>query len=57
MSISLPIPEIKLLEKDFFWVPFDTSKKCTKYSFTMKTHEPIKNLRKFVGRYFNVNNE
>lgn len=46
MNISLPIPEIKLIERDYFWVPFDTSKKCVKYSFNMKTHEPIKNLRK-----------
>ena len=25
MSVSLPIPEIKIVEKNFYWVPYDTS--------------------------------
>jgi hypothetical protein len=57
MSISLPIPEIKILEKEYFWVPFDTQKKCVKHSFSFKSHEPIKNLRKFIGKKFHVNKE
>lgn len=55
ISISLPIPEIKIVEKEFFWVPFDTKQKCVKYSFKLKSHEPVKNLRKFIGRAFDVN--
>ena len=55
MSISLPIPEIKLVEKEYYWVPYDTSKRCIKHFFTMKSHEPIKNLRKFIGSSYDVN--
>ena len=25
MSLSLPIPEVKVVERDFYWVPADTS--------------------------------
>lgn len=57
MSISLPIPEIKIIEKEYYWVPFDTYENCTKHWFKMKTHEPIKNLRKFIANSFNVNQE
>jgi len=49
MSISLPIPEIKIVEKDYYWVPYDTSKRCMKSSFKFKSHEQIKNLRKFIA--------
>jgi hypothetical protein len=49
MSISLPIPEIKVVEKPYYWVPFDTEKKCVTDSFRFKSHEPIKNLRKFIA--------
>lgn len=28
MSISLPIPEIKLVEKSYYWVPYNTGEKC-----------------------------
>ena len=54
MSISLPIPEIKIVEKDFFWVPFNTKLRCVRYSFKLKSHEPIKNLRKYIGRAMDV---
>lgn len=57
MSISLPIPEIKLVEKGYFWIPYDTTKRCIKHSFKFKSHEPIKNLRKFIGKSFDVNKE
>jgi len=57
MSISLPIPEIKLVEKDYFWVPFDTQKRCVKHKFVFKSHEPIKNLRKFIARSFDIKKE
>jgi len=39
MNISLPIPEIKLITKSVFWVPFDTSKKCVLSEFTIKSHK------------------
>lgn len=39
MNISLPIPEIKLVQKKFFWVPYDTSERCVLSSFSMKSHK------------------
>ena len=57
MSVSLPIPEIKLVEKVYFWVPYKTSELCVKHSFIMKSHEPLKNLRKYIGSAYNVNPE
>ena len=54
MSINLPIPEIKLVEKDYFWVPYDVSKKCIKHSFVMKSHEEIKTLRKLIGQAHDI---
>jgi ubiquitin carboxyl-terminal hydrolase 4/11/15 len=57
MSISLPIPEIKICQGDYFWVPFDTNKKCVKDSFRFKSHERIKSLRKYIATRFKVNPE
>ena len=57
MSISLPIPEIKIVEKEYYWVPFDTKQKCVKHSFKLKSHEPIKNLRKYIGNSFDLHPE
>jgi hypothetical protein len=48
MNISLPIPEIKLTEIIFVWVPYDISKKCSVHRFTIKTHESFINLRKYL---------
>jgi len=42
MNITLPIPEVKLIIKKFFWIPFDTSKRNIQYKFSIKT--------KVVGR-------
>jgi hypothetical protein len=39
MSVSLPIPEIKIVEKQYYWVPYDTSKKCILDSFKLKSLE------------------
>jgi hypothetical protein len=55
MNISLPIPEIKLIQKQFFWVPFDTSKRCVLYNFSIKGHKQVKSLRELIGKAFNVN--
>src|SRR3569833_2950649 len=55
MSVSLPIPEIKTVEKDYYWVPFDVKQKCVKHSFIMKSHDEIKTLRKLIGKSFEVN--
>jgi ubiquitin C-terminal hydrolase len=41
MNISLPIPEIKLVEIVFVWVPYNIEKKCSIHSFTIKSHESI----------------
>lgn len=50
MSISLPIPEIKLVEKAYYWVPFDTDRKCVQDTFRFKSNEPIKHLRKYIAQ-------
>lgn len=39
MSVSLPIPEIKIVEKTYFWVPYDTSKRCIEDIFKFKSLE------------------
>ena len=57
MSISLPIPEIKIVVKEYFWVPYDTSKRCIKGSFKFKSHEQIKCLRKLIANLHDVNQE
>ena len=48
MNISLPIPEIKMITKQFVWVPCDISKKSSIHKFTIKGHESIRNLRKYI---------
>ena len=48
MMISLPIPEIKLISKQFVWVPYDIKQKCSVHKFVIKGHESIKNLRKYI---------
>lgn len=48
MNITLPIPEIKMISKHFIWVPSDINEKCSVHKFTIKGHESILNLRKFV---------
>lgn len=55
MNISLPIPEIRLIQKQFFWVPFDPSKRCILYNFSIKSHKPINHLKEFIGEAFKVN--
>lgn len=57
MSISLPIPEIKIVERDYFWVPYNTSKRCIKGSFRFKSHEQIKSLRKYIAVLHDINQE
>jgi hypothetical protein len=57
MSISLPIPEIKLVEKEYFWVPYDTSKRCIKGFFRFKSHEQIKSLRKYIASMHEIHQE
>lgn len=57
MSVSLPIPEIKIVEKSFFWVPYDTSKKCVQDNFKFKSLEQIKTLRRYIANSFDVQQE
>lgn len=54
MSINLPIPEIKFVEKNYYWVPFDASLKCVLHQFKMRSHDEIKTLRKYIGKSFEV---
>ena len=48
MNISLPIPEFKLISKAFVWVPYSTASKASMHTFTIKSHESIGNLRKYL---------
>lgn len=54
MNISLPIPEVKLLHRHFFWVPFDTSKRCVLHSFSVRGHRQVRHLKKLIGQVFGV---
>ena len=54
MNINLPIPEVKLLHRHFFWVPFDTSKRCVLHSFSVRGHRQIRHLKKQIGHVFGV---
>ena len=54
MSVSLPIPEIKIVEKNFYWVPYDTSKKCVQDTFKFKSLEQMKTLRKYIATSYEV---
>ena len=54
-NITLPIPEIRLIQKQFFWVPFDPSKRSVLYNFSIKSHKQINHLKEFIGEAFNVN--
>jgi ubiquitin carboxyl-terminal hydrolase 4/11/15 len=47
-QIILPIPEIRLITKQFVWVPSDINTKCSVHKFIIKGHESIKNLRKYI---------
>ena len=57
MSVSLPIPEIKIVEKHYYWVPYDTSRKCIQDSFKLKSLEQIKTLRRHIAGAFEVHQE
>ena len=57
MSVSLPIPEIKIVDKQFYWVPYDTSKKCVQDTFKFKSLEQIKTLRKYIATTYDVQQE
>jgi ubiquitin carboxyl-terminal hydrolase 4/11/15 len=57
MSVSLPIPEIKIVDKAFYWVPYDTSKPCVQDNFKFKSLEQIKTLRKYIATSFDVHQE
>ena len=49
MNITLPIPEIKVITKQFFWVPFNTSKRGILHSFSIKSHKPVKSLKNYIA--------
>jgi hypothetical protein len=57
MSVSLPIPEIKIVEKEYYWVPWETSKRCVKGWFRLKSHEQVKKLRKLIAGLHEVSQE
>ena len=35
-------------------MPFDPSKRCVLYNFSIKSHKQIGNLKEFIGSAFNV---
>ena len=36
-------------------MPFDPSKRCVLYNFSIKSHKQINNLKEFIGNSFNLN--
>jgi ubiquitin carboxyl-terminal hydrolase 4/11/15 len=55
MNITLPIPEVKLILKNFYWIPFDTSKRNILYKFSIKSHLQIRSLKEFISNTFKTN--
>jgi ubiquitin carboxyl-terminal hydrolase 4/11/15 len=47
-NISLPIPELKLINQSFTWVPYEVGKECSIHDFQIKSTESIPNLRKYL---------
>ena len=35
-------------------MPFDPSKRCVLYNFSIKSHKQVGNLKEFIGNSFNV---
>ena len=54
MNITLPIPEIRVINKQYFWVPYETSDEGFLHSFTIKSHKLVKNLKNEIGKVFNT---
>ena len=45
MNITLPIPEIRVIGKPYFWVPHDTSDEAVLHSFSIRGHKLVKELK------------
>jgi len=45
MNITLPIPEIRLIHKQFFWIFADSSEESVHHTFMIKSHKLVKNLK------------
>jgi len=45
MNITLPIPEIRVINKQYFWVPYETAEESVLHSFSIKSHKLVKNLK------------
>jgi ubiquitin carboxyl-terminal hydrolase 4/11 len=44
MNLTLPIPEMKMIQKQFFYVPLKTGERAVHHVFTIKSHKLLKNL-------------
>ena len=55
MNITLPIPEVKIITKQFFWIPYDQSKRKICFTFAIKSHLQIRHLKEFISNTFKVN--
>ena len=49
-QISLPIPQLMLMSKVFVWVPYDVAQKSSMHSVTIKSHESIRNFRRYLTK-------
>ena len=47
-QISLPIPQLTLMSKVLTWVPYAVSEKSSMHLVTIKSHESIRNFRKYL---------
>ena len=54
MNISLPIPEMKMIQKQFFWVPSDTSSRGILHTFNIKSHKLFKHLKNQIANCFHT---
>lgn len=54
MNITLPIPEIRVVSKQYFWVPQDTSEESVLHSFSIKSHKLVNELKAIIGAAFNT---
>ena len=52
MNITLPIPEMRLIQKQYFWVPADVSEECILHSFQIRSHKTVKHLKSMIAKTF-----
>jgi len=57
MTIPLPIPEIKLVPVELYYVPYDPNERSRRINLTMKSNHNFRSLRKEVEKVLNLTPE